>query len=598
MIIVNNNKNKKKKYRIVAIVAVLYLVLVIGLIARDKILNITSQKYYTPDGQTTSVVNTYESKKAKADNNDDELKSKYEQIINNLSYDAQNAEIEILKEDCQSIITSNNLPSLTRMNSDDADKYMGEIKVLKRMENIGVNPDDYETPELNWKILFNTVVQDVTKQNSYNNQVVFTGATASELNAFIQSVDNAYITITSSRIVLDETVQLKSNIGINAKNVHFEVGDTVLNKAFEADECTNFTVDNVNLSTGRYDYALYIIKSHYFTVQDCTLSSSNQRGLVMMGENTNFIIKNNDIENNGNGAVFLEGDISEGVIRDNVVSHNGGTRNLNAGICLTSMEITDYNVIYDVPPTDEYLYDLTEAPHNIVLYRNTVEGNNSSGIYSDGGYNLFMLENTIRQNDKEGMCLDSGTFGSYVSDNVVKENGGRRRQSDADLEGDFIAQFGRIEDGSSPAKLPGISIDNAAYNIVIDNDVTHNYGSGVKMVRSAYRNIVMQNTVSDNNVGRSGDFHFFGVEIGYASTPDQPVKGLDFTASYENIICRNVITGSNYSGIYMAEECYCNDIFDNVILGSQIFSIECKSNMFNSIVNNNVDNDIENHYVN
>ena len=48
----------------------------------------------------------------------------------------------------------------------------------------------------------------------------------------------------------------------------------------------------------------------------------------------------------------------------------------------------------------------------------------------------------------------------------------------------------------------------------------------------------------------------------------------------------------------MAEECYCNDIFDNVILGSQIFSIECKSNMFNSIVNNNVDNDIENHYVN
>ena len=83
MIIVNNNKNKKKKYRIVAIVAVLYLALVIGLIARDKILNITSQKYYTPDGQTTSVVNTYESKKAKADNNDDELKSKYEKIKNN-----------------------------------------------------------------------------------------------------------------------------------------------------------------------------------------------------------------------------------------------------------------------------------------------------------------------------------------------------------------------------------------------------------------------------------------------------------------------------------------------------------------------------------
>lgn len=593
-----SNRNKKKKYRIITVIAVLYIVLVTGLLARDKILNITSTKYITKQDETVSPVNTYENKKAAADSSDEELKKKYEQILSSLSYDTDNAEIEILKEDCESIITSNNLPALIRMNSDDAEKYMSQLKVLKRMENLGADPSSYETPELNWKILFNTVMQDVTNKNTYDNQVTFSGSTASQLNTFIQSVDNSYITITSSRIVLDETIQLKSNVGINAKNVHFEAGDTVLNKAFEAEECTNFTVDNVDLSGGGYDYALYIIKSNYFTVENCTLSNSNQRGLVIMGENTNFIIKNNDIEHNGNGAVFLEGDISEGVIRDNIVSHNGGTRNLNAGICLTSMEITDYNVIYDVPPTDEYLYDLTEAPHNIVLYRNTVEGNNSSGIYSDGGYDLYMLENTIRQNDKEGMCLDSGTFGSYVSDNVVKENGGRRRQSDEDLEGDFIAQFGRIEDGSSPAKLPGISIDNAAYNIVIDNDVTHNYGSGVKMVRSAYRNIVMQNTVSDNNVGRSGDFHFFGVEIGYASTPDQPVKGLDFTASYENIICRNVITGNNYSGLYMAEECYCNDVFDNVILGSQFFAIECKSNQFNSIVNNNVDGDIENHYVN
>ena len=28
-------------------------------------------------------------------------------------------------------------------------------------------------------------------------------------------------------------------------------------------------------------------------------------------------------------------------------------------------------------------------------------------------------------------------------------------------------------------------------------------------------------------------FHFFGIEIGHESTPDEPVKGLDFTASYE-----------------------------------------------------------------
>ena len=72
----------------------------------------------------------------------------------------------------------------------------------------------------------------------------------------------------------------------------------------------------------------------------------------------------------------------------------------------------------------------------------------------------------------------------------------------------------------------------------------------------------MENSVSHNNVGQSENFHFFGIELGHAKTPDEPVKGLDFTADYENIVARNVVTGSNYSGIYLGEDSYCNDIFD------------------------------------
>lgn len=93
----------------------------------------------------------------------------------------------------------------------------------------------------------------------------------------------------------------------------------------------------------------------------------------------------------------------------------------------------------------------------------------------------------------------------------------------------------------------------------------------------------MENTVSDNNKGKSESFHFFGIEVGHASTPDEPVKGLDFTASYENIVCRNIVTGSNYAGVFLAEGSYCNDVFDNTILGSEWFAIECHSTMFNSM---------------
>ena len=169
-------------------------------------------------------------------------------------------------------------------------------------------------------------------------------------------------------------------------------------------------------------------------------------------------------------------------------------------------------------------------------------------------------------------------------------------RSDEDLEADFVTAFGRLSDGSSPAKLPGISIDNSAYNTIVNNNVTQNYGSGVKMVRSAYRNIIMENSVSDNNKGKSDDFHFFGIEIGHESTPDEPVKGLDFTASYENIVCRNIVTGSNYAGVFLAVESYCNDVFDNTILGSEWYAIECHSNMFNSMPNNIMDQEILNLY--
>ena len=103
-------------------------------------------------------------------------------------------------------------------------------------------------------------------------------------------------------------------------------------------------------------------------------------------------------------------------------------------------------------------------------------------------------------------------------------------------------------------------------------------------------------TEADNNKGKSDDFHFFGIEIGHESTPDEPVKGLDFTASYENIVCRNIVTGSNYAGVFLAVESYCNDVFDNTILGSEWYAIECHSNMFNSMLNNIMDQEILNLY--
>lgn len=590
-----NNRNKKKKYRIIAVVAVLYLALVAGILARDKILNIVPQSSMLKTSeQDTTAEDKKKAEEAKAAL-EAEKKDNYNKVMQSLTYDINTAPIKIDEADCISLIKENNLPSLSRMSEEDTKKYMSELQVLKKIEKLGIDPAQFETPELNWKNTYNTVDNAINNRTKYQNDVRFNGSTASELNALIATSDSAYITIESDKIILDETINLKSDIGINASKTEFVPGSMVIDKAVMAEDCDNISLDYFKLENGGYNYALYIIRTNNFSIKGCTFSKSTYKGLVVMGTCTNFVMLDNNVTYNGNGGVFLNGNISNGIIKNNDIEENYGTRNLTAGMVMTSMTIDDYYTAYN-EFKDEHLYDLLDTPHDIVLYQNRVQRNNSSGVYSDGAYNIYIIENIIYKNEKEGMCLDYGTFGAYVHNNVVRQNGGRFRQTDEDLEADFVTSFGRLEDGSSPAKLPGISIDNSAYNIILNNNVNQNYGSGIKSVRSAYRNVIMENTVSDNNYGENEKFHFFGIEIGHASTPDEPVIGLDFTASYENIVCRNVVTGPDYAGVFLEIESYCNDVFDNVIMGSEKFAIECHSTLFNSIVNNTLNQEVLNLY--
>lgn len=582
-------KKRRNKKRIIIAAVIVYLA-VIGIVA------VWESGRQKPANSDTAAAQeeAYNRKKAVIDAQEEAENAAYAKVMQSLDYDVDGAAMKISPADCYSIMTANKLPALSRMAAEDSEKYMGNLQVLQKIEKLGIDTASFETPELNWKNVYNRVSKTMQEQNTFSNKAVFTGNTASGLNALIAQSSDTYITIESSTVLLDEPVRMKSGIALDAAGVTFTGStDSRTAQAVIAEDCTNFALYNLNLTAGCYEYGIYIIRSNTFTIENCTISNALYKGLVMMGENKNFTIRNNTVSYNGNGAVFLDGNISNGIIAGNDVVDNYGTRNLTAGIVMTSMEIDDYYTAYN-EFKDEHLYNLLDTPHDIVLYQNNVKHNNSSGIYSDGAYQIYIVENIIYQNDKEGMCLDYGTFGAYVSNNIVKENGGRLRQSDEDLEADFVTAFGRLSDGSSPAKLPGISIDNSAYNTIVNNNVTRNYGSGVKMVRSAYRNIIMENTVSDNNKGKSAEFHFFGVEVGHASTPDEPVKGLDFTPSYENIVCRNIVTGSNYAGVFLAEESYCNDVFDNTILGSEWFAIECHSKMFNSMLNNIMDQDVLN----
>ena len=516
----------------------------------------------------------------------------FELVENTLEYAApgqsglylETEDVLLLEEDKQNLLSRYQLPPLVRMDEKDAAEKMSNLQVLQRIETLGADVLSFYTPEYYWKKIYNDSITTVKDAISFDEHVTFSGTRASELNALLQTSTNVVIDIAAKELLLDETIRVPSNVSIEGNGVIVN-GEANVPYAVLLENTQNAAVKGMRF-LGGFEQGIYIIRSNKVLIYGNEITNAVHKALCVMDDNQYVNLVGNSIHENGNGSVFLNGEITNCIIQHNAVYQNRGTRNLTAGIVFSSMIVeepyTPYNEFLD-----EYLYDLKKTPNHNVVMDNLIQGNYSSGFYSDGAYLNYVIDNVIEDNEKEGMCLDYGTFGTYVSGNTIQRNGERNRQTDEDLEADFILGAGRLPDGSSTAKLPGISIDNSAYNIVYNNNINENSGSGVKMVRSGYRNVILSNLITDNNAGQNEAYHGFGIELGHASTPDEPVKGLDFTADYENILARNIISGHHYSGIYIGEDCYCNDLIDNVILDCTQFSVENFSSYFNSAVGNN-----------
>ncbi len=499
----------------------------------------------------------------------------------------ESEDLVLLEEDRYNILVRFQLPELERMSEEDAALKMADLQVFRKMNLLGADSASFVTPEYNWKKVYSDSLAELEKTwASFGKTAVYEGETASSLNIFLQEHVGYHVEIGTKKLVLDETIQVPSNISIDGQGVEI-ASETGIEYAIHMNGVENVVIQNIKL-LGGFERGIYIVESHHVLLYRNEVANGGYKGIIVMGDNQYINLVGNSVHDNAWGAVVFQGSISNSIIQHNTIYANKGPRNLGAGLVLSAVPITDLYRPYEQDHGfDEYLYNMLDGPHDVVVKDNDILDNYSSGVYLDGAYEVSVIDNRIIDNEKEGMCLDFGTFGSYISGNIIRRNGHRNRQTDVDLEKDFVLGLGRMEDGSSTAKLPGISLDNAAYNIIYDNIVEDNSGTGIKMVRSGFRNLILCNLVTDNNRGQNDMYHGFGVELGYARQPDQEVKGLDFEPDYENIIARNVISGVHYSGIYIGEECYCNDFIDNVILDCTQFSVESYSEFFNSSVGNN-----------
>lgn len=409
-------------------------------------------------------------------------------------------------------------------------------------------------------------------------KLTFAGTQLSELSALIAAAGPAHISVISRTLHADTALTISGqNVILDFSGAAIEVGAAPPVWLIALVRARNVAVINAKINGGKNGFL--VDDGSNIVIEANDVQGLTENGIVVTGSSSTLDIRANHLHDLGRAGVMLHGPVRTALVEINKIDHLRGHSNWHAGILLTGRDgdiaadpdtffLPDHHWVVRTP-IDQRL----QNPSQNVVMGNTIREGLSSGIYNDGAIANIFLGNHIEGNSKEGICFDYGATANVFAGNLVVGNGNRWGQSDADLALDSVLTAGRAADGTSKAKLPGISIDNSLYNEIFGNDVNRNFGGGVKIVRTGLFNIIGRNALVNNNLGKSANAHFFGIELG-AALADEPAKDLDFVASYGNIVFGNMIHGSHYAGIFFGYGSAQNDIFDNEIVGVEAFAVE------------------------
>ena len=496
----------------------------------------------------------------------------------------------------ESIFARYRLPPLDRLQGKTKKLWLSSM-LHKRLQQIPVSLsqiEDTETPDI-----FHDYLAGILRL-SFAKKVVFHGRSISELAKFLKKISpDTVVEVTSPKLIADATLKIPSRIHLKGRKTLI-----TLPKPFEKPIFLLDGVREVALSGFAFSevpLGIVVRNSRQIIISDLDFNKGGT-AIACLERGSRIALKRIRLRSMEGPGILLQGNLSlvwlrQLDIRDTRRADNGG-----AGLVITdasvrfqkSVTIRDiHRITYQAltQPIYPYMY----GPYGILVEENTFANNRAQGIYCEGCVGVIIRRNLISGNDKEGICLDWGSSHNLVLENVIEKNGFRRRQTDEDLKRDLVLRFGRLADGSAVAKLPGISLDNAAENIISRNIIRENAGDGVKLVRSSFRNIILFNVILHNARGSNHRFAYAGILIGSAGAEPEIMKlikagkfkaPLDYLPSMENIVAANVIDGEHHWGILLDRDTAYNDIYDNTVHHQLKEPLASATKYFNSIVGN------------
>lgn len=415
---------------------------------------------------------------------------------------------------------------------------------------------------------------------------LFTGEKVSELNELLNSLaPPRRVLVQTLNLEGDEILKIPADTTLEGRNATL-IATKPLNPAAILISGQNIIINDLTIETaglGIQISAAQKIKLHHLTISNAT------RGIAI-GNNSQFIALEQINLKNNRAGILIQQAVSHVWLHHSVISNS--LRPDNGGAGLLASDAQPYENLEESTRSSaltEAIYPLSPAPHALLIENNEFRHNVAQGIYFDGVFGSVVRANQVLDNDKEGICLDFGSVNNILMENSFINNGRRARQSDQDLSDDWVLNFGRLVDGSSVSKLPGIALDNAAQNLILWNIIRHNSGDGIKIVRTGIRNLFLSNTIISNNQGSNSRFHFFGILLGGAKLEpgiEPSNHPLDFLPPLENIVAGNSIYGGHWSGILLDQEAAFNDIYDNTVHHFINQPLESATQQPNSVISN------------
>jgi parallel beta-helix repeat protein len=288
-------------------------------------------------------------------------------------------------------------------------------------------------------------------------------------------------------------------------------------------------LENIDIISPRAVGVLLADKVYETKIIGCKVSCAGLVGIMLIRDVNETLIKNCTAEYCQQGGVFLT---------DLKLPENIDPLDFEAQLHHTDKVIGNFGPFSAQDP----------SPYRTDIIACVFQHNRKMGITTDGVAYLSVKNTVISKNDCEGITIDNGSWGCIIQNCHIYNNGWRGLQHEQELGIDFVSEMGLMDDGSSKAKLPGISLDNAAYTQIENNHIECNWGDGIKLVRAAYASAVVNNLIENNNRGVNDRFHYFGVLVGVAER--QHAEQHDFASCY-NRITGNTILGQHFSAIHL-----------------------------------------------